>query len=299
MLAVALLVVALAAWGAVSRAPQTATAGGPLRVVVVENFWGSIARQLGGRRAQVTSILVNPNADPHAYEPTIGDARAFASANYVVVNGAGYDSWAQKLLDANPVQGRRVLIVGDFLGIKQGGNPHTWYDPAFVLRVAARMAADYAALNPGGAAYFHRQHESFVGGALRQYRQELAFIARRYHGVPVAATESIFVYLAAALHLSLITPPDFMKALSEGTEPTAQDRSTFERQLAQRQARVLVFNSQNSTPDTQSLQARALSEHIPVVGVTETLSPADASFQDWQVGQLRALRRALQAATGR
>ncbi|MBV9281451.1 MAG: zinc ABC transporter substrate-binding protein, partial [Chloroflexi bacterium] len=267
--------------------------------VVAENFWGSIARQEAGNRAQVTSIIVNPNADPHAYEPTTQDARLMADARYVVYNGAGYDPWAPKLLAANPVKGRRVLNVGDLIGKKEGDNPHMWYSPSYVARVAARMTADFKGLDPGDAAYFDRQHARFMNVSLKAYHQEIGLIARAYHGVPVGATESIFQYLAQALRLNLITPYGFMKAISEGTEPTAQDKATFDRQVTQKQIKVFVFNSQNSTPDVNALLAKAKAERIPIVAITETLQPATATFQAWQTAQLRALQAALHRATGR
>jgi zinc/manganese transport system substrate-binding protein len=266
---------------------------------VAENFWGSIAKQEGGNRAQVTSIIVNPNADPHAYEPTTADARLLASAQYVVYNGAGYDPWAPKLLAANPVKGRRVLEVSQLIGKKEGDNPHMWYSPSYVARVAARITADFKRLDPHDAAYFDRQHTDFMNVALKPYHQEIALIARKYHGVKVSATESIFQYLAQALHLNLITPYGFMKALSEGTEPTAQDKATFDQQITRKEIKVFVFNSQNSTPDTNALETKAKAEGIPVVPITETLQPAAASFQTWQTSQLRALAAALHRATGR
>jgi zinc/manganese transport system substrate-binding protein len=271
----------------------------PLQVVVAENFWGSIAKQEGGNRAHVTSIIVNPNADPHAYEPTVSDARLMASAQYVVYNGAGYDPWAPKLLAANPVSGRRVLEIGHLLGKKEGDNPHIWYSPSYVERVAARLTADYTRLDRRHGAYFARQHTHFVNVALKAYHAKISLIAHRYRGVKVSATESIFQYLAQALHLNLITPYGFMKAISEGTEPTAHDKAVFDRQIARKEMKVFVFNSQNSTPDTAALEAKAKARHIPVVPITETLSPAGASFQAWQTAQLRVLASALHKATGR
>jgi zinc/manganese transport system substrate-binding protein len=266
--------------------------------VVAENFWGSIAKQEAGTRAQVTSIIVNPNADPHAYEPTVSDARLLANAQYFILNGAGYDPWGQRMVAANPVKGRRVLNIGDLNGKKEGDNPHMWYSPTYVSRVAARITSDLTALDPADAAYFAQQHKYFVNVALRPYHQEISRIASRYHGVPVAATESIFQYLAQALHLNLITPYGFMKAISEGTEPDAQDKATFDQQVTQKKIKVFVFNSQNSTPDTNALEQKAKAQHIPVMAITETLQPATASFQAWQVAQLKALDRALMQATG-
>jgi zinc/manganese transport system substrate-binding protein len=278
---------------------STSVPSGVFQVAVAENFWGSIAKQEGGDRAHVTSIIVNPNADPHAYEPTTGDARLMANAKYVVYNGAGYDPWAPKLLAANPVNGRRVLEVGKLIGKNEGDNPHMWYGPSYVARVAAQITADYKRLDPRDAAYFERRHTAFMNVALKPYHAEISLIERKYHGVPAGSTESIFQYLAQALHLTLITPPGFMKAISEGTGPTAQDKSTFDQQIARKEIKVFVYNSQNATPDTNALEAKAKAQHIPVVPITETLQPAGASFQTWQTSQLRVLAAALRGATGR
>ncbi|MDQ2744580.1 MAG: zinc ABC transporter substrate-binding protein, partial [Chloroflexota bacterium] len=135
--------------------------------------------------------------------------------------------------------------------------------------------------------------------SLKPYFQEITRIKQRYHGVPVGATESVFQYLARSLDLNLVTPYGFMKAVSEGSEPTAQDKSTFDRQITDRQIKVFVFNSQNATPDTNALEAKARGEGIPVVPITETLQPATASFQAWQTAQLQALQAALRRATDR
>lgn len=269
-----------------------------LRIVVAENFWASIVRQEAGSRADVAAIITNPNADPHAYEPTTGDARLMAQAQYVVFNGAGYDPWVQKLLTANPVKGRTVLEVSALIGKKVGDNPHMWYSPSYVSRVAARVSSDLKRLDPHSASTYAQLDKEFLHSSLKNYFGEISLIARKYHGVPVGATESIFVYLASALRLNLITPAGFMKALSEGTEPTAQDKAAFDDQVTHKKIKVFVFNVQNSTPDTAALESKAKREHIPVVAITETLQPANASFQDWQTRQLKALAGALRNSTG-
>ncbi len=268
-------------------------ASAQIHVVAAENFWGSIAAQLGGNRVQVTSVISNPATDPHDYEPTALDARTFAGAQLVIVNGIGYDPWAPELIAANPVQGRAVLTVGDVVGIKAGGNPHRWYSPANVEQVASAMARDYAKLDPKDAAYFRAQRARFETKGLAEYTSLIATIRHRYHGVAVGASESIFAPLAQALGLRLVTPPSFLKAISEGTEPTAADKTTIDRQIAKREIKVWVFNSQNSTPDVARLTDAARKTRIPVVAITETLSPATATFQQWQVSQLEALAAAL------
>jgi zinc/manganese transport system substrate-binding protein len=279
-------------------APSTGAASGKLEIVAAENFWGSIAKQIGGDHATVTSIITSPDTDPHSYEPTPGDARLMALSNYVVENGAGYDPWVAKLLSANPSSGRAVLNVGELNGVAEGGNPHMWYSPTYVIRVADRIASDLGKRDPGDASYFDQHRRQFENAGLQRYNELRGSIRSRYQGVPVAATESIFVYLAEDLQLNLITPPEFMKAISEGTDPTAQDKLTFDHQIASRQIKVFVFNSQNSTPDVDALKQKAQAQGIPIVPITETLDPPSATFQDWQAAQLQALQSALAHATG-
>jgi zinc/manganese transport system substrate-binding protein len=294
---VAVAVLSVAGGGAYRAA--VSTAGGGLQVVAAENVWGSIASQLGGNRVHVTSIITSPATDPHSYEPTAADARTLAGAQMAIVNGIGYDPWAPKLIAANPVHGRIVLTVGDLVGIKPGGNPHRWYSPSDVQKVIGEIVRDYSKLDPKDTAYFKQQQANFETRGLAQYRGLIATIKRTYHGVPVGASESIFAPLAQALGLNLLTPASFLKAISEGIDPTAKDKTTIDSQIAHRQIKVWVYNSQNSTPDVKRITDAAAKKGIPVTTITETLTPPSAGFQTWQSGQLRALQAALAKATGR
>jgi zinc/manganese transport system substrate-binding protein len=270
-----------------------------VRVVAAENFWGSIAAQLGGAKVSVQDIIVNPAQDPHSYEPTAADARTLATAQLAIVNGVGYDPWAPKLLAANPVPGRLVLTVGNLLGLAEGDNPHRWYDPSDVGAVAKAITADLDKLDPGGATYYNRQRILFQTRGLARYHALIAEIRARYAGVPVGASESIFALQAPALGLRLITPTSFLRAISEGTELTARDTAAAEQQISDHAIKVWIFNSQNVTPEIQRLNILARAHHIPITTVTETLTPATDSFERWQVAQLEAIQRALHQATGR
>jgi zinc/manganese transport system substrate-binding protein len=281
---------------ATACANPTSAGSGTISVVATENFWGSIAIQLAGSHATVLSIITNPQTDPHAYEPTASDARAIAGASFVIENGAGYDPWARKLVDANPSTSRAVLDVGTLNGVAEGGNPHMWYSPAFVLKVIDAITAQLQKLDAADAGYFTTLHDTYLSTGLKTYDDLRAEIKQKYSGTPVGATESIFAYLAADLGLDLISPPDFLKAVSEGTDPTAADKATMDRQIAKKQIKILVFNSQNSTPDVQGLVDKARAVGIPVPSVTETLEPATLTFQDWQSKQLQSLRDALASA---
>lgn len=272
-------------------------ASGKLQVVAAESFWGSIAAQLGGDRVAVTSVIKNPDTDPHDYEPSPADGRAVAGAQLVIVNGAGYDPWAGKLLQANPDGDRQTLDVGDLVGVKQGGNPHLWYNPAYVSAAIDAITTGLKKADPQDGGYFDQQHAAYTQKSLQRYDQLRNEIKQKYAGVPVGATESIFAYLAQSLGLQLVTPPGYMNAIGEGSDPSAQDKATFDRQIQVAQIKVLVFNRQNSTPDVQAVVSEAKAKRIPVVPITETPEPANASFQDWQSTQLQHLEGALQTAS--
>jgi zinc/manganese transport system substrate-binding protein len=272
--------------------PTNGSSGSVLQVVAGQNFWGSIASQLGGTKANVQSVVTDPNADPHEYESNTNDARAIATANLVILNGAGYDNWGQKLLDASPNQNRKVLNVADLLGKKSGDNPHFWYNPAYVIQVADKITAEYKALDSGDAGYFDQQRSAFTT-AMQPYVQRLNEIKQKFAGVPVGATESIFVYMASYLGLNLISPPEFMQAVAEGNDPPADTVVAFQNQIAQKAIKVLVYNVQTATAVTTNLKIQATQQSIPVVGVSETLQPVTATFEEWQDSELIALENAL------
>jgi zinc/manganese transport system substrate-binding protein len=297
----ALMVLALA--GCATK-PGTTSSGGSgsstvVNVVAAENFWGSLAEQLGGSHVKVTSIINNPDADPHDYEPTAADGRTIAAAQLAIINGVGYDAWATKLADANPSAARTTLTVGDLAGVKAGDNPHRWYNPGNVRQVIDQITADLTKADPADAGFFTAQHATVLATNLKAYFDLISQIKTSYAGTPVGASESIFAMLSPALGLHLLTPAAFLTAISEGSDPSAADKATIDRQITTKQIKVYVYNSQNATPDVQAQVDAAKARGIPVTTITETMTPAGASFQDWQVTQLTALRQALAQATGK
>lgn len=273
------------------------SSGGVVPVVAAESFWGSIASQVGGTRVHVTSIVSNPDSDPHSYEPTPADARAMAEARLVIYNGIGYDPWAPKLLAADNGSAA-VLDVGRALGVADNSNPHRWYDPQAVVDVSYRIVADLQRVDPADRAYFASQGRAFVSGGLHGYLAEIAAIRARYHGTPVGASESIFSMQAPALGLDVITPYPFLRAISEGTDVSAGDKASIDRQIRTHQIRIYVYNSQNVTPDVRDQLDEVRAAHIPYATITETLSPPNATFQAWQLRQLQGIAAALAQAEG-
>lgn len=293
-----LTVAALTAAGC-STSSGAVEPGGKLEVAASISAWGSILGQLGGTHVHATSIITNPDTDPHDYEPTPADARTIAKSRLFVENGVGYDSWAARAVAANPDSGRTVLDVGKLVGVANGGNPHRWYSPADVTKVVGAMTADLQKADPADAKYYDAQRRKFQTTGLASYHRLIQQIKRMYAGTPVGASESILAPLADALGLKLVTPPGFLKAISEGTDPSAADKSTIDRQIKDRKIKVYVFNSQNATPDVRAQVNAAKKAGIPVATVTETLTPAGATFQQWQTKQLRSLAFALHKAVGK
>jgi zinc/manganese transport system substrate-binding protein len=285
--------------GSGAAVASSVTGRGKFLVVAGENFWGSIASQLAGDRARVESIIVNPSTDPHSYQPTAQDERALAGAKLAIVNGIGYDRWMDQGLASNPVNGRVVLRVGDLLGLKEGDNPHQWYSPPSVFKVIAGIVADYVKLDPGDRTYFAKQEKTFEGKGLAEYDLLRKEIRARYAGTPVGYSESIFQPLGEDLGLKLMTPSSFAKAIAEGTDVAARDTEIVDSQAQRHRIKVWVYNSQNVTPDVKRVTAIVTAQHIPIATVTETLSPASDSFQQWQVAELESLMAALHQGTGR
>ncbi|WP_138445144.1 metal ABC transporter solute-binding protein, Zn/Mn family [Sinomonas susongensis] len=293
---------ALAGCGTSSSTSSSSTGSAGAQVIPVAastDAWGSILSSLGGSHVKATSIISNPDTDPHAYEPTPADGRTIAGAKLFVENGIGYDSWAAKSLSANPNPDRQVVEVGSVTGTPDDGNPHQWYSPASVDKVADAITAALKKLDPSSASYFDAQRADFDSKTLADYHATINEIKAKYAGTPVGASESIFAPMATALGLNLVTPPSFLKAISEGTDPSAADLATINAQIKDKQIKVYVFNSQNSTPDVSAQVDAAKAAGIPVSAVTETLSPKGASFQDWQTTQLKSLEAALGQATGK
>jgi zinc/manganese transport system substrate-binding protein len=298
VIAVATLVAVGGVYAAVEMnaapAPSCSTSTGKIQVVAAENFWGSLASQIGGTHTSVLSLVTDPNADPHEYESSAADAQAVASACLVIVNGAGYDSWAQLLISASDTQHQTVLNVQELLGVPSDANPHFWYSPYYVNDTVKAMYEDLVKIDPADSAYYTQQYAS-LNASLGVYNARIQEIAAQFAGTKVAATEDIFVYLANATRLDLVSPPSFMQAVAEGNDPPAASLAAFVEQLQNKSVSLLVYNQQTVTPLTENIKALAAQNNIPIVGVTETVQPQDVQFQVWMNAELIALQNGLNA----
>jgi zinc/manganese transport system substrate-binding protein len=262
----------------------------PVRIVAAENFYGDLAQQVGGDAVAVTSILSNPNQDPHEFEASASTARRIADAHVVVYTGAGYDAWLPRLLAASPSAKRVVIVAADLVGRKEGDNPHLWYDPPTMPAVAAAIADALARLDPSHATGYRDRLAAFRA-SLQPLAERIAAMRRKYAGIPVTATEPVFGYMAAALGLEMRNNR-FQLAIMNDTEPGAAQIAAFETDLRSHAVKVLLYNRQTGGALTERMRRIARAAGVPVVGVSET-EPQGERYQQWMLSQLDALDRAL------
>ncbi|HEY2892436.1 MAG TPA: zinc ABC transporter substrate-binding protein [Dongiaceae bacterium] len=261
-----------------------------LTIVAAENFYGYMAQQIAGSDAKVSSILSNPNQDPHDFEASPSTARLIADAKLVIYNGADYDPWIESLLNASKSSERRTIVAADLLGRKSGDNPHLWYDPATMPTVAKALEAELEHVDPQHAAGYQARLKAYLA-SLQLISEKIAELRKKYGTIEVTATEPVFGYMAQALGFKMRNEP-FQIAMMNGTEPSASEVADFEADLRDRKVRVLFYNNQVTDDLTSRLQKLARESKVPVVGVSET-EPLGTNFQDWMLNQLVALDNAL------
>jgi zinc/manganese transport system substrate-binding protein len=282
--------------GSASGGPSpTTVAGDPcpvesIRVVVSVNQWGDVVQQLGGRCTEVTTIINGGDVDPHDFEPTPADSAAFEKADLVVVNGLDYDHWAE---DAAASAGSPPVVnAGEVVGLTEGDNPHIWYGPQYVEQVSAAVTAELKALEPAAASYFDTR-ATLWADQLKPLLDEIATLKATAAGKTYAATESVFDDTAEAIGLEDVTPSGYRNAAANESEPAPGDVKAFEDLLRGDTVNVLVYNTQTEGSVPEQLRSVAEGAEVPVVEVTESVPPGQASFVAWQLAQLKALGEAL------
>ena len=281
-----------AAWLALALAIGTAPASAdPIKIVAAENFYGDVAKQIGGGDVSVVSILSNPDEDPHLFEASVTTAKELAQAQIAVQNGVDYDPWMEKLLRAHKAPARKEINVAALVGRKAGDNPHLWYDPANMKAAAKALTAALVEIDAAHRADYEAGEAKFLD-SLKPLDAKLADLKAKYSNVPVAASEPVFGYQADLIGLK-IRDEKFALAVMNNSEPSASDVAAFEDDLKGRNVKAMLYNAQASEPTVARLVQMAKDNSIPVVGVSET-EPPDETYQKWMLSQLDALDLALE-----
>lgn len=266
----------------------------PVKIVAAENFYGDLAAQIGGADVVVTSILSSPDQDPHLFEASPETAKALRDAKIVIVNGAGYDPWMDKLLQGQGGPGRREIVVGALVNHEAGDNPHLWYDPATMKAAAKALVSDLAAVDPAHKTDYEVGQTKFLE-SLKPLDDKIAAMRKSYAGQPITASEPVFGYQAMLVGLK-VRNEKFALAVMNNAEPTASEVAGFENDLKGHEVKVMLYNAQASEPSVQRLVQMAKDNNIPVVGVSET-EPAGTAYPAWMLGQLDLLDKALAGPT--
>jgi zinc/manganese transport system substrate-binding protein len=280
----------LAIAGCRNIVPGAGSSSSGVRVVAAENFYGDIAKQLGGTAVNVTSIISDPNADPHEYESSSDNAKAISVARLVVVNGLGYDGFMEKLMNASPNKERTVINVGDLAGKKDGDNPHVWYDVSLIQNTADQITASLQEIDPAHREDYGQRNQRFKS-SLQPLLDRMSAIKSKYSGTRLTQTEPVFGYMGEALGLS-IDNGEFQHAIEEGNDPSPQSVAQINQSITSHAVKALLYNSQTTSPVTTKVKDLAKQNGVPIVGVSET-EPANQTYQTWMLSQLSELQKAL------
>lgn len=274
---------------------SAAFAGTPaFAVVAAENFYGDIAKQVGGEDVAVTSILSNPEQDPHLFETSPSVARAVASARMIISNGMEYDPWMDHLIEASRSARRVDINVASLVGRKAGENPHIWYQPETMLILARALCSSYQAIDAAHAAGYAQRLARFEASMVPVKARTVA-LRPRLAGLQVAATEPVFGYMIAALGM-VSRDQGFQLAVMNGTEVSASQVEGFENDLKTRRVRLLIFNRQARDEVADHMKAIAMQSGVPVVGASET-EPVGVTYQTWIMNEMDAISKAASAGS--
>ena len=276
-----------------SLALGTAPANGTIIAVGAESEYADVIAQVGGKYVQASAIMSNPNTDPHTFEASASTGRLVNAARLVVQNGLGYDTFMDTIERAVPDSGRRTIVVQKLLGLPDSTpNPHLWYDPATMPKVADAIADNLAALQPSHAAYFRANAKTFTN-SLSAWINAIGTFKQHYPGTPVATTEPVADYLLQSLGADNKTPGAFQADVMNGTDPSAQDVAIERSLFTQHEVKAFVYNQQVTDSLTESFISLARANGIPVVGVYETMPEPGYRYQSWMQAEVRALQKAV------
>jgi zinc/manganese transport system substrate-binding protein len=284
---------ALVAAGCGTGASASASGSGTINAIGAENEYANVLSQIGGRYVHVSSILNNPNTDPHTFEASPSVASEVSTATLIVQNGVGYDTFMNKIEAASPNSERKVIVVQNLLGLPDDTpNPHLWYNPKTMPAAAKAMAADLSALQPSHKAYFDANLARF-DASLTPWFDAIAQFKASHAGTPVAVTEPVADYLLQAMGMNIRTPFVFQADIMNGVDPSPQDISLETGFFTGHQVKVFCYNQQVVDALTTSIRLTALREGVPVVGVYETMPTPGYDYQSWMLAEIHAIEKAI------
>lgn len=297
ILAVPLSAAAALALAGCSAEPssETPTDGDALTVVASTDVWGSIASSVGGSHVEVTSIIDDPDRDPHEYEASARDQLALSTASVVIENGGGYDDVIDRMLASADNDSATTIdaveVSGKEADAGQELNEHVWYDLPTVRAVVDEIESAYATVDPDHAEAF-RSNADDLTEKLEELEDAEADVAEEHSGTPVSITEPVPLYMLEAMGLENRTPEDFSEAIEEDTDVAPETLRETLALYGEHKVDLLVFNEQTAGAQSDAVVDAAKENGIPVVAVTETL-PKGEDYVGWMSETIDAVSTAL------
>jgi zinc/manganese transport system substrate-binding protein len=272
-------------------------AGGKIVAVGAENEYASVISQIGGSYVSVSSIMSNPNTDPHTFEASASVAKEIGAAKLIVQNGVGYDDFMTKIESSSSAPADDVIVAQKVLGLPDDTpNPHLWYKPSTMPAVAKAIAARLEKLDPSHASTFEKNLATFQA-SLTPWTNELSTFKATYPDVPVAVTEPVADYALEAAGADIKTPFSLQASIMNDTDPSPQDSATQDALFTGGKVKAFLYNQQVTDAVTSKYLTLAKQNHIPVVGVYETMPTDGYTYQTWMLAEIKALEKALATGT--
>lgn len=274
---------------------SSAYASAQIQIVAAENFYGDVAEQLGKPYVQVTSLINNPNQDPHLFSASPQMAVLLNHADIVIENGVGYDAWMEQLYKANHTKAL-LINVGECVHKTPGMNPHIWYDPNTMPIFAQYLVQQLVQQDPAHKNNYQDNLSNFLKTA-SAYQANIMDAREKLAGIKVTATEPVVGYLIQALGLYVLNQK-FQQDVMNEIDLTPHEIIRFEQSLSDKNmnnnanAKLFIYNIQVTSPITEKLKKLAIEHHIPVVGVTETM-PNEQHYYAWMTETLNEIEKAL------
>lgn len=304
---------ALSACGAPSGETGNQDPDDSLAVVASTDVYGSIARQVGGDRVEVSAIISGPTQDPHSYEATVRDKLSVSEADLVVLNGGGYDDFMDTLARGVETPRDRIISAveasglnheasgGDVTGSEESKNgedhhqktfnEHVWYDLHSMTLLVSEIARKLGEIDPDGGLEFDRNAEE-ITASLNSLEEDLVALSIKTDGASIAVTEAVPLYLLEKAGLENVTPAAYTEALEEGTDVSVAAMRNMEQLVAEKNIAFLAYNRQRESKQTKAIRDVAERAGVPVVNFTETL-PEGQEYVEWMEHNVEAVTQAV------
>lgn len=279
----------LASVAACGSGQSTSEKNGTIEVAASVNQWGTVAKALGGDNVNVTSIINSTNVDAHDYEPTTSDIAKLQKAQVIIVNGAGYDTWAVKAAQtANAI----IVNAAEIGGVNDGENPHVWFSADVRKAVAQAITEAYEQADAAKKNDFDKMNDQWAAEE-NNVESKIAEVKQKTDGLAYAATESVASYLAEDMGLADATPSGYARATANESEPTPTDIKQFTDALKADEIKLLVVNTQEESELTDKITDAAKSVEVPMVELTEQMPEQYDSLTAWMEGLVDAFSQAI------